>query len=128
MLDLVATLGGLVVPPLFSFLKDKFGSKATSPEETLGTLATVKPEILPTYVDAESRLLDAQVKFFNRDVVGAPSLWVVNLRAAIRPIFVAVSVVAILSDIFFYVQIDPSLKQFMEAVISSWFGDRIFRK
>jgi hypothetical protein len=129
MIDAIASLAGLIVPPVFTFLKEKFVKPANdNPETTLNSLAITKPEIMAPYIDAEAKLLDAQVKFFNRDVIGATSLWVANLRASIRPLFVCVSLVAIICDIFWNVQIDPSLRAFMEMNISSWFGDRIFRK
>ena len=128
-LDAIVSVGSLVFPPVFDFIKKKFlKSGEDTPESTLSTLATTKPEVMPQYTSALASYLDAQTKFFNRDVIGEASRWIVDFRAVIRPAFVAVSIVAILVDLFCQIQIDESLKLFMEATIGSWFGDRLVRK
>lgn len=131
-LDLIVSLGGLIVPPVFDFIKKKFiKSENDTPERTIGSLATTKPDILPQYVEALSKLKDSEVKFFNRDVIGQPSLWVVNLRAAIRPITVVVGLIALLCSslehfpYFGYFQLHGGTRLFFEAVIASWFGSRL---
>jgi len=139
-LDLIATLGGLIVPPVFDFVKKKFiKSESDTPERTIGALATTKPEAVPGYVEALAKWLDSQVKFFNRDVVGAVSQWVVDLRAAIRPIGVILAFVTLGGMI--YLTITSGFSQFdvvpevlddmlvgirlsCETMISSWFGSR----
>ena len=128
-INLIASLGGLVIPPIFDFIKKKFiKSENDNPSATLNTLATTKPDVMPAYVEGLAKLKDAEVKFFNRDVIGTASKWVVDLRASIRPLFVAVSIIVILSDIVMKIKIDPSLQVFMEATISSWFGSRLCKK
>jgi hypothetical protein len=136
-LDLVATVGGLVAPPLFDFLKKKFiKAENDTPERTIGTLATTKPETLPDYVKALSILLDAKVKFFNRDVIGTPSMWVVDLRAAIRPIGVVCAFAYLVALAILIVSgYMPELtgvaadtitgtRATSELMLSSWFGHR----
>jgi len=136
-LDLVATVGGLVAPPLFDFLKKKFiKAENDTPERTIGTLATTKPETLPNYVQALSAMLDAKVRFFNRDVIGTPSLWVVNLRAIIRPIgvicaFIYLGVLAALivtgnmPDLpGIAAETIAGTRATAELMLSSWFGHR----
>jgi hypothetical protein len=125
-LDAVVSLGGLIAPPLFDFVKKKFiKSENDTPERTIGTLATTNPEAVPGYVSALAEHLKAKTQFFNRDVIGQPSQWVIDLRASIRPITVA-------AGLFYFglclfvdeVKADPSVKVFLEVNISSWFGSR----
>jgi len=124
-LDLITTIGGLIIPPVFSFIKKKFLTGSDDPEETLNTLALTKPEVLSAYVTAQAALLDAQVKFFNRDVVGEPSKWVVDLRAAIRPSFVLISLFIRGLGFIYGWQIDEAYCMLMDTCISSWFGSRL---
>lgn len=124
-IDAVVSIGGLILPPAMDFIKKKFLKQGTdTPEATLSALATTKPEIMPQYVKAQADLMDAQTRFFNRDVVGQPSSWVVDLRAAIRPIVVVLSIGMLGMTMFTNTQIDPGVRVFCEAVISSWFGSR----
>ena len=128
-LDLIASLGGLIVPPVFDLVKKIFVKKGRdTPEATMSTLATTKPEILPEYLKAVVDHLKAKIDWFNRDVIGAPSPWVVNLRAAIRPITVIVGLIALIVPTLFLkegVALDPGTRYFFEAVIASWFGSRL---
>ena len=139
-LDLIASLGGLIVPPVFDFIKKKFvKSESDTPERTIGSLATTNPEVVPGYVAALGTWLDAQVKFFNRDVVGSPSQWVVDLRASIRPIGVILAFMTLgwmvylsLTGDFSHFSVAPEVLDDMltgirlscETMISSWFGSR----
>lgn len=133
LVDLVSTLGGLIIPPAFDFIKKKFvRSESDTPERTIGTLATSKPETLPEYVKALSTLLDSKVKFFNRDVIGTPSLWVIDLRAAIRPIGVILAFATLIVMVVLSVRGSLSSSETItgvrvtcEAMVSSWFGHRI---
>jgi hypothetical protein len=127
-LDAIVSVGSLIFPPVFDFIKKKFLKNEDTPEATLSTLATTKPEVLPQYTASLASYLDAQTKFFNRDVIGEPSRWIIDFRASIRPAFVALAIISVLIDIFYAVNIDPSLKLFMETTIGSWFGDRLVRK
>jgi hypothetical protein len=127
-LDIVASLGGLIVPPVFDFIKKKFiKTENDTVERTIGSLATTKPEVLADYVNALTGAKDAEVRFFNRDVVGAPSLWVINLRASIRPITVATGLLCFvaLGVAPEYVSIPPDIRYFFEVNISSWFGSKL---
>ena len=135
-LDAIMVLAGLVLPPAVDFIKKKFLKKEQdTPEATMSTLATTKPDVLPGYVTAITGWLDAQVRFFNRDVTGSPSQWVVDLRAAIRPIGV-IGAGLILSGMvvgaFAEWKPEPSVLDTLtgvrltcEVMISSWFGHRI---
>ena len=135
-LELITTLGGLIFPPAMDFIKKKFLKPGSdTPEATMSSLATTKPEVLPEYVNAVVGLKKAEIDYFNRDVVGAPSQWVVDLRAAIRPIGVVLSFALLATQVclaFYYKDIsmleDPvwtGVRMSSEVVISSWFGDRI---
>jgi len=139
LLDLIATLGGLVVPPAFDFIKRKFTkSEVKTEEQTVSELATVSPEALPAYLDAMIRMKESAVKFFNRDVIGTVSQWVVDLRAAIRPIgvacaFILLGVIGVLTltgsmdgftDVPGAVDTIAGIRLSCETMIASWFGHR----
>lgn len=125
-LDLITILGGLILPPAVDFIKKKFiPGEADTPERTASTLATTKPEVLAPYIDATSKLQEVGIKFFNRDVIGEPSKWVVNLRAAIRPITVIVALAMLIADGTSYLDLVDGSRLTCEALASSWFGSRI---
>ena len=140
MLDIAMTLGGLVIPPLFNFIKGLFGKNDT-PEATMSALATTKPEALEGYTQGMATLMDAQTKFFNRDVVGVIPGWVGSLRAAIRPIAVCVSigilVVMAVGNLFYTAELVKAsqvaivadtltgIRLSCEGIIASWFGSRV---
>jgi len=135
-LDAIIAIGSLLVPPVVDFVKKKFLKKEQdTPEATMSTLATTKPDVLPTYITAMTGWLEAQVKFFNRDVCGTPSQRVIDLRAIIRPLgTVGAGIVLggmVLASVL-KVQIDPSMNETLtgvrytcEVIVSSWFGDRL---
>lgn len=143
MLDLIAAIGGLIIPPAFDFIKKKFiKTENDTPERTIGSLATTKPDVLPEYVKSLADLKDSEVRFFNRDVVGTPSQWVVDLRSAIRPMGVVLAFMLLSGIVFLMFYGEGKLGQSpfggevlsdtlagvrvsCEAIISSWFGDRI---
>jgi len=126
MLGVIASLAGLIVPPAFDFIKKKFlKPKADSPEATLSTLATTKPEMVEKFVSAQAELLKAKKDFFNRDVIGMPSTWVINLRAAIRPSFVVLSLAVRVLGWVYHWNIDETFNAMMDMCISSWFGSRL---
>lgn len=125
-LGLVGTLGGMVFPSIVDFVKKKWiPASNDTPERTMGTLATTKPETLAPYVQSLSLYLEAQVKFFNRDVVGTPSTWVINLRAAIRPVAVILSFAIVGLDMLKQLQLDPATRAGLLTVIGNWIGSRI---
>jgi hypothetical protein len=128
-LDAAVSLGSMVVAPAFDFIKKKFlKSDQDTPERTISTLATTKPEILPDYVKAESDLMEAKGKFFNRDVIGTPSQWVIDLRASIRPIVVVLSFVLFFLNGFTWFILDRGIILFCESAIGSWMGSRLVKK
>jgi len=126
-LDLIASLGGLIVPPAFDLIKKIFVKKGKdTPEATMSSLATTKPEILPDYLTAVVNHLKAKIEWFNRDVIGVPSQWVIDLRAAIRPITVVIGIIALVSiPLIAKVELNPGTCYFFETVIASWFGSRL---
>jgi hypothetical protein len=135
-IDAIVALAGLVVPSVIDFAKKKWLKPGSdTPEATMSSLATTKPDVLPAYVTAISDYLKAQIAFFNRDVTGTPRQWVVDLRAAIRPIGVIGAglclLIMALASLNGY-KVDPSMVDTVagirlssEAIVSSWFGDRI---
>jgi hypothetical protein len=128
-LDAIVSLGSLIVPPAFDFVKKKFiKGEADTPERTMGSLATTKPEVLPGYVKSMAELKEAQAKFFNRDVIGEPSQIVVDLRAAIRPLTVLIGLGLIGAEMFTDMKLDEGSRLFLEANISNWFGSRLAKK
>jgi len=131
-LDIIASIGGLIIPPAFNFIKKKFiKSENDTPERTIGDLATTKPEAVGGYVEALANLQDAKTRFFNRDVIGSASQWVVDLRAAIRPAGVIMAFV-ILGYMVYEAQTATEIatstwigiRLSCETMISSWFGNR----
>jgi len=135
-LDVAVALLGLIAPPVVDFVKKKFLKRSEdTPEATMSSLATTKPEVLPGYVAAISEYMKTQIAFFNRDVVGTPSQWVVDLRSAIRPIGVIGAGSCLIGMViagFGGYEPPPSMLETLtgvrlssEIIISSWFGDRI---
>lgn len=135
-LDAVVAIAGMVIPSAVDFVKKKFLKKEeNSPEATLSSLATTKPEVMPAYLAAQTGYMDSLVRTFNRDISGTPSQWVIDLRAAIRPVGVAMAFIILITLValsFCNAQIDSSLTDTVtgirlssELILSSWFGDRI---
>lgn len=129
LIDVVVSLGGLVVAPVFDFLKKKFiPNSSDTPEQTISSLAITKPEAVGPFIDGTVRLKEVAIKFFNRDVIGEPSPWVVDLRASIRPISVIISFVILICITAGWVDNLDGIRLSSEAVISSWMGSRIALK
>ena len=135
-LDAIIAIGSLLIPPVVDFVKKKFLKKEQdTPEATMSSLATTKPEVLPEYVKAVAGWLDAQVKFFNRDISGTPSQWVVDLRAAIRPVgtVLAFATLALMVSAALggykpaseMADTITGVRYSCEVMVSSWFGSRI---
>lgn len=121
----IMTLGGLIIPPVFDLVRKKvLGKDDDSPERTLATLATTKPEVMADYVKATAESLRAQGEFFNRDVSGTPSEWVINMRAAIRPVVTIAATVGLVIGYFMPESIDEATRATFCAIVSSWFGER----
>lgn len=131
LLDAIISIGGLIVPPVFDFLKKKFiKAGKDTPEATMATLAVSHPEALAPYVEAMTGYVRAQVAFFNRDVVGELPMFVSALRASIRPIVVVVGLGHIVLHGIFgdAVVLDAGIRYFYEANIGSWFGTRMSKE
>lgn len=124
-IDAILALGGLIIPPAFDFIKKKFVKNGDTPNATASTLATTKPEILPDYMESVSKLTDADVKWFNRDVIGTPSQWVVDVRACIRPISVIIGFLLLGLDMLNPGMLDAGTRGSIIVNNSSWFGSRI---
>ena len=135
--DAIIALVSLAFPPIVDFVKKKWLKPTQdTPEATLSTLATTKPEVMAPYITAQTGLLDAKTRFFNRDVSGTPSQWVVNLRASIRPVGVIISFLILSGMAIAYFTdgktVNPEVKPVIDgvryaciSVITSWFGDRL---
>jgi hypothetical protein len=119
------TIISLIIPPVFDFIRKKFLPSADTPESTMGTLAVSKPEALAPYTEALAKYLDAETRYFNRDVSGSPSLWVVNLRASIRPLCVVGSLILLCLDTIEWFRVDPSIRAGCFLIIGNWLGSRI---
>ena len=117
-----------MAPPVFDFIKKKFiKSESDTPERTMGTLATTKPEALPGYVEGMAKLFGARVEFFNRDVIGSPSQWVVDLRACIRPVTVVACLLMMALSWTEIMNPAPGARYFAEVAITSWMGSRLVK-
>jgi hypothetical protein len=125
-IEALLAIGGLIVPPAFDFIKKKFiKSTADTPERTMGALATTNPEVLPQYVTALAGYYESQTKFFNRDVVGVPSFWVVDLLASIRPLSVVGGFALLGAEMFVGLQLDPATRGSIILNNAAWFGSRL---
>jgi hypothetical protein len=125
-IDAIMAIGGLILPPVFDFIKKKFLKKGEdTPEATISSLATTKPEILADYVNALANYTDTKVKWFNRDVIGNIPKWISGWRALIRPVIISFAIFHIGISWGFNQPIDTGIKQFYIAIISEWFGERL---
>lgn len=124
--DAIVTIGSMFFPPLFDLLRKKvLGRDDDTPEATLATLATTKPDVMPNYVNALAALEKARADSFARDVSGTPAQWLVTLRAAIRPVGTLMALVALVAGCFMQLPFDEPFRLTLEAVVGSWFGTRI---
>jgi len=124
-IDAILALGGLVIPPVFDFIKKKFVKGGDTAQATAATLATTKPEILPEYMKSMAGLTEADIKWFNRDVIGMPSQWVVDLRSCIRPLSVVIGFILLALDMLDPGILDAGTRGSIIVNNSSWFGSRI---
>ena len=124
--DAIVTIGSMFFPPLFDLIRKKIlGRDEDTPEATLATLATTKPEVMPDYVNALAALEKARADAFSRDVSGVPSQWLVTLRAAIRPVGTMLALVTLVVGCLMQLPLDEPFRLTLEAVVGSWFGTRI---
>jgi len=124
-IDAILALGGLVIPPVFDFIKKKFVKGGDTAQATAATLATTKPEILPEYMKSMAGLTEADIKWFNRDVIGMPSQWVIDLRSCIRPLSVVIGFILLALDMLDPGILDAGTRGSIIVNNSSWFGSRI---
>jgi hypothetical protein len=125
-IDAILAIGGLIIPPAFEFIKKKFvGPEADTMEATANSIATTNPEVLPAFIQAQVQLLKAKVGWFNRDVIGNPSQWVVDIRACIRPVSVIIGFILLAADMSSALTLDPGTRGSIIVNNSSWFGSRI---
>lgn len=130
-IDAIVTLGSMVLSPAVDLIKKIFVKKdKDNPEATMSTLATTRPEVLPQYVAALSGYQESLVKWFNRDVIGTASQWVVDFRAAIRPAVISLAVIHVIVVSALYgingiSAIPEGWRYFYESIIGSWFGERL---
>lgn len=126
LLGVLVPLASMIFPAAVDFFKKKFIPAANdSPERTMGTLATTKPETLGPYVQSLAAYLEAQVKFFNRDVIGNASKWVVDSRAIIRPLCVVGSLIALALEYTGILKLDPATRTGMLSIVTNWVGSRV---
>ena len=127
-IDAVVALGGLIIPPVYDFVKKKFiKSESDTIESTASSLATTAPERLPEYISSMAGLTEVQIKWFNRDVIGTPSQIIIDLRAAIRPVTIVLCLLCLICSGFDWFTVDTTTRLPMDAWVSSWFGDRLSR-
>lgn len=125
-IDAILAIAGLIVPPVANFVNKKFLKREQdTPEATVNTLATTKPEQVAPYIQAMTGWYETLIKWFNRDVIGTPSQWVVDLRAAIRPISVIASLLVIALDNIAGMGLDPATRGALLGNIASWFSSRL---
>lgn len=123
LLETITTIGGLVFPPVIDLVRKKIlGREDDTPEATLATLATTKPEVIPQYVEALAKLEQARTANFQRDIVGNTSHWVTDLRAAIRPGITVLALIALVVGYFGHFALDEGTRATLCFIVSSWFG------
>lgn len=128
-IDAAVSILSLIAPPIYDFVKKKFlKPEADTVEATVSSLATTNPEVMAPYILAITEKLKVDIQWFNRDVIGTPSLWVINLRAAIRPVTVAISLAILAASMLVIFDLEPGTRLFLEANISNWFGSRLVTK
>ena len=123
-IELLAGGLGSVVPAAVNVIKSIFGKKSGNPQAVLGDLVLQKPEVVPQYLEGLAKLREAEVRVFNRDVVGQLSQWVVDLRAGIRPIVVGVSILCLAADSLAFVTFGPEVRSTFAFNIGNWLGSR----
>ena len=125
-IESIVALAGIFGPSVMDFIKKKFLKQDKSdPEAVLGNLSLQSPETMPPYVTALSTYLDAQTRFFNRDISGQPSTWIVDLRASIRPLSIVAGFALLVVDFFYPGQLDQGVRCSIIANNSSWFGQKL---
>ena len=125
-LDAAVSIVSLIAPPIYDFIKKKFlKPEVDTVESTMSALATTNPEVMAPYILAITEKLKVDIQWFNRDVIGTPSLWVINLRASIRPVTVVISLTILATSMLDAFNLDPGTRLFLEANISNWFGSRL---
>ena len=128
LIDAGVALASMAMGPAFDFLKKKFVPASNdTPERTMGTLAMTKPDVLPAFATAQSSLIEAKVKWFQRDVLGQTSQWVTDLRAAIRPLTVCICLAIMFADGTGWMEVDEATRLFSISNVSNWMGSRLVK-
>lgn len=125
-IESIVALAGIFGPSVMDFIKKKFLKQDKSdPEAVLGNLSLQSPDTMPPYVTALSTYLDAQTRFFNRDISGQPSTWIVDLRASIRPLSIMAGFVILFLEAIGVATLDVGTRSAIIANNSSWFGQKL---
>lgn len=130
-LEAITAIVGTVLPMTTKLIRSIFGKKTNqSPQDALDDVALSKPEILPAYVEALSKQVEAQTAWFNRDVSGDLSQWVRDLRSAIRPSVVACSFILLGIEGLFMIftgrqMLNEATRAACTGFIGTWMGDRV---
>lgn len=133
-IEAILALLGVALPPAMQLLKGwLMPAGKDTPEATISTLATTKPEVITGYTEAVAKLKEAETKFFNRDVIGVPSKWIIDLRAGIRPAVTAIGCLALIAEGMtglWYPEhalfLDEGTRGLFILTTSFWFGGRLF--
>ena len=128
MLTSIIGLSSVILPPAVKLIKDIFGKKPKDAEETLGVLASEKPEFLSAYVDAQAKLMDAKASFMRADINEKVHSWIMDLRASVRPIITYLLVLNIIVSKCFGWDISLIEANAAGIVIGWWFGERLLTK
>lgn len=124
-IEAIMALGGMVLPPAVNLVKSLFGKNEQGPDATASTLATTSPEVLPDFVDAQGRLTKSKAEWFNRDVIGQPSQWIVDLRAAIRPASTVLAIFFLAADGTNLISLDHASRGTLAMIAGNWVGSKI---
>ena len=126
-ISLITLLSNTLLPPVYNLVKGWLSKgKIDSPEQVISNLATTKPDVLAAYIDANSKLKDAETRYFNRDVSGTPSQWIIDTRASIRPLAVVIAFILLAAGLCV-----PEIKENIpvlitcNGVIGNWIGTKI---
>jgi hypothetical protein len=126
-LDVLGGVIGFALPVVSDLVKSLFG-KNKGPQATLTTLATTKPEVIPEYVKANAALLEAETKYFKRDMPEDSTrmpIWVLALRGAIRPIGTLICFLSLALNKFASLNLTPGTEASFCFILGAWFGSRV---
>jgi hypothetical protein len=130
LLEAGTALIGVLAPAAVDIFKTKvLGMEPQGAKDVLGSLAKSNPDKMADFVKAQADLMDAETRTFNRDVIGIPSGWVVDIRAAIRPVVTVASIIMLAAEMLpFGFVLDPGTRATLCLIVSYWFGSRVATK